>query len=234
MQTRSFLFAAFILFAFFLPARAETGAEFGLRAGTLGAGAELGLGLNQYLGLRVGINYLKYSFDSTISDVEYDMEAEFRNGSLLLDFFPLGGNFKMTGGLFFNDNSIGLSGRPQIDSWLGDYASQAENRWGREFLDTVQLHGTVDFNAVAPYLGIGWDSNVTRNDGFGVAFELGVLYQGSPQVGELTVSSAKPMDGFANNPAVAKALEQERQEIEDDLEGYEYYPVVTLTLSYVF
>ena len=217
-----------------VPARAESGVAFGLKAGTLGAGTELGVGLNEYFGLRAGINYLKFSFDSTISNVDYDMEPEFKNGALLLDVHPFGGSFRLTGGMYINDNSINLSGTPRTNEWLGNYTLPSGYARYEDLLGSVKINGNVEFNTLAPYVGFGWDSNPARNAGLGFAFELGVLYQGSPKVSTLTVSAPAALRGLESDPAVVDALESEKKAIEDELDGYEYYPVATFTVCYIF
>lgn len=228
------LFLANMLILSAVQAQAESGVAFGLKAGTLGAGTELGFGLNEYLGLRAGINYLKFSFDSTIANVDYDMEPEFKNGALLLDVHPFGGNFRLTGGMYINDNSISLSGTPRTSEWLGGYTLPAGYARYEELLGAVKINGNVEFNTIAPYVGLGWDSNPARNAGLGFAFELGVLYQGSPKVSTLKASAPAPLRGMESDPAVEQALESEKKAIEDELEGYEYYPVVSFTVCYIF
>ncbi|OPZ59406.1 MAG: hypothetical protein BWY87_01022 [Deltaproteobacteria bacterium ADurb.Bin510] len=53
-------------------------------------------------------------------------------------------------------------------------------------------------------------------------------FKGSPDV-ELRATGP-----LMNNPDFQQALERERQDIEDKLEPYKYYPVVRIGLSYNF
>ncbi len=205
----------------------------GAKGGTLGVGAEADIGLNDYLHLRGGVNVLNFSFDSTISNIDYDMEPEFKNASVFMDWYPFGGAFRLTGGLFFNDNTIDLTGTPRSDSEYWD-AIPAGYEAYQSYADSIRVNGSVDFNTLAPYVGMGWNSNTEKKQGWGIAFELGVMFQGSPTVSTLTATAAEPFDVLATHPEVLSFLEEERQAIEDDLEEFQYYPVASLTLSYTF
>ena len=232
-----YLFVASLLSVMAVFSQAHAGGgdvDFGLKAGTLGAGVEMGVGLGDAFALRAGVNYLKFSFDSTISNVEYDMEPEFKNGSLLLDWYPFLGSFRLTGGAFINDNTISLTGRPTLDAWFSGYEIPAEYTRYTSRVDIVKVGGTVEFDTLSPYLGVGWNSNAARKNGLGVAFEVGVLFQGSPQVTSLSVAAPDPLHALADHPEVIAALEKQKQAIEDDLEGFQYYPVASLIVSYSF
>ncbi|NOQ46701.1 MAG: hypothetical protein GQ559_08540 [Desulfobulbaceae bacterium] len=208
--------------------------DIGVKGGTLGGGVEMGVGLTDNLNLRAGVNYLKFSFDSTISNIDYEMEPEFKNGSLLLDWYPFSGVFRLTGGMFINNNEISLSGKPRLDTYLAGFEVPAEYAHLEYLADTVRVNGTVDFNTLAPFVGIGWNSNRERTQGWGIACELGVLFQGAPSVSTLSATADEPLGSYADHPVVVSALDQERQAIEDDLENFQYYPVASIMLNYTF
>ncbi len=195
-----------------------------VKGGTLGIGAEVGIGLSDDLVLRGGVNYLKFDFDSTIDQIDYNMEPEFKNGSLLLDFHPFSGAFRLTGGLYLNGNEINVDGTYRKDLIPAAYQQYSN------LTDLARVKGTVDFNSVAPFIGLGWKSNHGQK-GWGIAFDAGILFQGEPQVSELTVETAF---GHASHPEAIRFLEEQRQAIEDDLDQFKYYPVASLTLSYSF
>ncbi len=192
-----------------------------LKGGTLGIGGEAGVALSDDLVLRGGVNYLKFDFDSTISDIDYTMEPEFKNGSLLLDWHPFSGSFRLTGGLYINGNEVNVDGtyrRDLLPTELQQYAGLA------------RVKGTVDFNSIAPYAGLGWNSNHGEK-GWGLAFDIGVMFQGSPNVSDLHVEAPFDING---NPEVTRFLDEQKKAIEDDLDPFQYYPVASLTLSYNF
>ncbi|WP_319548790.1 hypothetical protein [Desulfogranum marinum] len=206
----------------------------GVKAGTLGIGAEVDLGLNEILHLRGGANYLQFSFDSTVSNIDYEMEPEFKNASLLLDVYPFSGSFRITGGVFINNNEIALTGSPREEFWGDSTIPSNYSSVVDPLKDSIKLNGTVEFNTFAPYVGIGWNSNVEQERGWGVSFEMGVLFQGAPTVSSLTLAAAPPLDAYTDNPIILQALEHEKKAIEEDLDNFQYYPVASLMFHYTF
>ncbi len=197
----------------------------GVKAGTLGAGVEVSFGLLDDLDLRGGINYIKFDFDSTISRVDYTMEPEFKNMTVLLDWHPFSGAFRLTGGFSLNDNKVHLDGsvsRALIPSQYSQYAY---------LTDLVSVQGTVEFNGFAPYAGIGWSSG-HGEPGWGVSCDFGVLFQGAATVSELSVVTGVDYGAFQGE--VDGFLEKQKKEIQDELDKYEYYPVASIMLNYYF
>jgi hypothetical protein len=202
----------------------------GVKAGTLGIGGEVDFKISDFFHLRGGANYLKYSFDSTISNVDYEMEPEYKNGSVILDWYPFTGAFRISGGIFLNNNEIGITGKPRRDQ----YTIPDEYSFATPYVDSIRVHGTAEFNTFSPYVGIGWNSNVEKVKGWGVSVELGVLFQGSPEITDYYVTADSPLDSFANHPEVLKVLEDEKQALEEDLEDFQYYPVASIMVHYNF
>ncbi|MCF6188429.1 MAG: hypothetical protein L3J49_13280 [Desulfobulbaceae bacterium] len=192
-----------------------------VKGGTLGIGGEAGIALTDDFVLRGGVNYLKFDFDSTISDIDYTMEPEFKNGSLLLDWHPFSGSFRLTGGLYFNGNEVNVDGTYRRDLLPAEF---------QQYAGLVRVKGTVDFNSIAPYAGLGWNSNHGQK-GWGIAFDVGVMFQGSPNVSDLYVEAPINING---QPEVVRFLDEQKKAIEDDLDPFQYYPVASLTVSYNF
>ena len=105
---KAFLVAAAALAA----AGSAQAAGVGVRAGTTGVGGDVGFRLMPTLSARLGYSGLSYSRDVDVTDVEYDGRLRLSNLNLLLDFSPLPGPFRITGGFIFNDNKIDVTGRP--------------------------------------------------------------------------------------------------------------------------
>jgi hypothetical protein len=93
-------------------------------------------------------------------------------------------------------------------------------------LDSV--NGTLKFNSVAPYLGLGWDTTFGDDDSWGLTFDVGVLYHGSP---ELQISASGP---DASLPNFSSDLEQERLDLQNDLADFRFWPVVSAGFLYQF
>jgi hypothetical protein len=195
----------------------------GVAASTLGVGAEVGYSFNDHLALRGGGYAFSYSDNGEEGGIEYDGDLELRSGGLFLDWHPFGGSFTLTGGVLANGNEVDATGEPGpgdiYDIGGITFTSAEVGRLGAE----------ADFDSVAPYLGVGWRSRGGEDGGFGVSIDLGVLFQGSPDVS--LDSSGGTLSGDSN---LQQALRQEENELEDDLDDYEFYPVLALGLSYTF
>lgn len=122
----------------------------GLTAGTLGVGPQVGFVLvpNTY-DLRLNLGLLRYNKSTTSDGVLYDGKLKLQNLGLLADWHPFGGMFRLTGGLFYNDNRFDLDAKLQPGTTYTSngvsYTAQPGDRG----------YAKVDFNKAAPYLGIG-------------------------------------------------------------------------------
>ncbi len=212
---------------------------FGLKAGTLGGGVEITSGVFEDVYFRGGANYLSLAIDATSDQVVYDMDADFTNGSLILDWHPFSGIFRVSIGMFINGNEITAVGTPRLENLPAEYQRFAP------VAESMKVRGKITFNDVSPYAGFGWNSNSSKEKGWGVAFDVGVFYQGAPNVSTLTANVPPALleeaEDASNAEAVAAAtgllndfLIGEQVYLESELEDYEFYPVVSLTLSYNF
>lgn len=196
------------------------GIGIGAKAGTLGAGVEASVSLVPSLNLRLGANGFTYDFSDTLDEIRYDAELELDTQSLILDWHPLGGSFRVSAGLVRNGNEASLSGVATTGATIGDtFYSPA---------DIGQISGAVTFDSTASYLGIGWGNAVGKNKRFGFSVDLGVLFQNSPDV---TLSTNGLL---ANDPGFQADLRQEEANIEADVEDFEAYPVISFGFSFRF
>ena len=194
---------------------------------TLGIGGMVTKSLTPNLNARLGINGFSIGADVEETDVTYDADLKLFNVSTLVDFYPFkGGGFHLTGGLVFQDNKI--EGRGEI--------TNGEITIGDETFTSNEL-GSVDAevsfsNSVAPYLGIGFGNAVKPERRIGFSINLGVMFAGEPEV------SLEPNFGPAATPQVQQeineAIDNEKSELEDDINGFNIYPVLSLSLSYQF
>lgn len=188
----------------------------GVKAGTLGLGVEGTVGLATGVNLRAGLNSFSYDYSDSASGINYDVDLDLKSYALLLDWHPFAGSFKLTAGVLSNRNGATMTATPTGSVTIGNTTYPASA--------VGQLRGEVDFKSSAPYAGIGWGNAAGKTRGLGFSFELGVLFQGAPEV---TLTST--------NPAVAQNdLDAEAREIEDDVSSFKSYPVISFGLSYQF
>ncbi len=194
----------------------------GGKAGTLGLGVELTKSITPHFNLRGGFNNFKYSEDYEDTNVTYDGDLNLRTFGGFIDWHPASrGIFRFTAGVLSNGNKADLTGIPTGGSFdIGGNSYPAAS--------VGTLSGSVDFIAVSPYAGIGLGNSVGKTKSFSFSAEMGVLYQGSPEV-NLSAS------GFiTSDPTFMANLQQEENDINNSIEEYKYWPVIALGMSYRF
>jgi hypothetical protein len=187
------------------------------KAGTLGLGGELSAKVATDINARVGFNTLDLDFDDQeFDEVEYDVGIKLSSFSAIADWHIFDNSFKISGGVISIDNEFDLDGRPTEDVEIG----------GTTYTPTQvgTLSGQAEIDGLAPYVGIGWGNPFGGKRRWGFTCDFGVAFTDSPDV-RLS----------ASNPAVSQAdLEQERQDIEDDLDVIRIYPVLSIGLYFRF
>ena len=110
----------------------------GVRAGTTGVGGDVGWNLAPTLDARVGYSYFSYKTHYNSSDVNYNAKLKLSNLNALLDFSPLPGAFRITGGLIAAGNkadlnstggSFTVNGRTYTSNDVSLPAFSAERSW---------------------------------------------------------------------------------------------------------
>jgi hypothetical protein len=231
-KSRRMLAAAALFFLAAAPGRAQV--AIAGKAGSLGLGLELTLGISPQLNARLGANGFNYT-DShrEVSGIEYDATAKLRTATALLDWHPGGYGFRLTGGLVYNGTRIEGTSLPPASGFydIGGVPVPVA------LVGT--LNGKIDFNPTVPYLGLGWGNALLpgKTPGKKVGFyaDAGVMFQGR---GRATLTPNIPAGSPLNNPTARAALDillrREESEIEDKVADYTVYPVVSLGLSYRF
>jgi hypothetical protein len=185
----------------------------GVRAGTTGLGADFGWDIAPTLGGRIGVSGMNFNTDFDTDTVNYDAKVKLANLNLFLDWSPLG-PFRITAGFVANNNKIDVNGQPTS---------------GGAFIPPgTSLTGTVkpdkDF---APYLGVGYGNVWTAGVNFYI--DLGIMFQGSPQVS----LSCQPA-GSAQCAAAQSQIAAEQQRVQNELDKFKYYPVLNLGITIGF
>lgn len=192
----------------------------GLTAGTLGYGPQVGMVIvPDKFDARLNLGYLRYNYNTTSDSVAYTGNLKLQNLGLLGDWHPFGGAFRLTGGVFYNDNQFSLTGQSSGGTYTFNGVTYSSAQAG-----TVTAN--VDFNKVAPYVGFGWGSG---GDGAGLHFtsDFGVMYQGRPNA---TITAT----GAAANPALASDVKAAQSQLQSDLNNFQWYPVVQIGVVYRF
>lgn len=192
-----------------------------VRASTLGIGGELSFRAARNLGIRLGGNYLQFSRDATVENIDYHLTPHFENGTAILDFHPFGGSFHLSGGLLLNYNEGDMVATLNQNIEIGDSTYTPQQ--------VGSLTGTVSFKKTAPYLGLGF----AGRSRVAILFDLGVGFTGTPQVellGDTNLTGAAKTAFDAN---VVKEQQQAQTEI-DSHKILRYHPVVSLGVKVSF
>lgn len=210
------------------------GARAGAQVSTLGLGVFAAWDASDAFAVRGMVNYFDYDFgDSEEAGNEYNVDLQLQSLGLILDWHALRNGFRVSGGLFLNQN---------------EFSAMAEDS-GLEIGDGLYdgvLDTLVDFNGIAPYLGLGWSSGHGR-PGLSVGIEAGILFQGTPKLsasGTVTTEAGTNCDFSVSEggeatvcPALGELkadLEAEHRELSGEFDGYQLYPVLSLGVSYRF
>ncbi len=175
------------------------------------------------LDLAVGLNHFSYNHNGTYtgdsSSIPYQGNIRLQTIPVLLNYYPFAGVFRLTGGVMVNQNRIAMNstgngtyvinGHPYPASTVGTFTGRAT--WKR----------------VAPYLGIGWGSKASRQTGFSLGFDLGVLFTGAPQV-TLSASNSSSAPQLASDVAAAQASANQKAS------SYKLWPVIGVRIGYDF
>ncbi|MCK5851218.1 MAG: hypothetical protein KAH23_09910, partial [Kiritimatiellae bacterium] len=193
-----------------------------VKLGTLGYGADVTFDMTELYNFRVGFNMFSYEPDISGDDEEdgpedIQLELDWQTIAASFDLHPWENGFRFTAGLIINNNEIILTAEAGEEVEINDRSYRV-----------ADLQGSVTFDQLAPYLGIGFGNAIDREGRWSFAMDLGVMFQGSPEV-DIT---AHVLGG--DQAALDAALEEEEKEIEDDISGLNIYPVLSFGVSFRF
>lgn len=192
-----------------------------LKAGTLGGGVEGTVGILDTLNARVGFNYFSMEHDMTESNVDYEFDLDLLTASLILDWHPFNNGFRVSAGVMYNGNELDATGQPTAGNYTINDTTYTAAQVGT-------LTGRIDFDDVAPYIGIGYGNALSKDRKWNFVLDIGVMYQGSVDV---TLDANGTSSG---NAAFRSNLENERRQLQDELDDYQWYPVIAIGISYKF
>ena len=203
--------------------------------GTLGYGANVAWAMNDKTELQAGwaggdvADLFGGDFDA--DDVNYEVDADFSNPYLGVQYRPVANWFTMGAGIIVPDNDIDVTANADGDFFELDGIQYNAAQTGN-------LEGSLEHrNKLAPYGTIGFRPNIGNN--WGVFGEIGAAYMGKT---DATVNAKNPeklvgiSNGVNNVPSglnagqVANLAEQELE----DKDWLEWFPIVKLGATYRF
>lgn len=209
------------------PAAAQDAAEttpdstisVGVSSGTLGIGPEIGWRLSNRIGFRANAMFLNVSGSFDSDDMEYDGDIKLKSFGAMVDIYPFGGNFRVSGGARSNSNKIDVTATP-----TGDFEIDGEEYTSTE---VGTLTGRAKPRKFSPALTLGWSGQNRKGFMFGI--EAGALFQGAFKLDEFRASGT-----LANNAGFRADLEEERRSLQSDIDQVKVYPILQLAVGYRF
>jgi len=199
---------------------ASAGTAVGVGGSTLGYQVAVSQSVSENVNLKLTYQTASQSFDGETDGVNYDYDFDFESAGILIDWHVFGGGFRLTMGGLINDNEIhAQSDVSGLTLEVGDTVFTSA--------EVGRLEGDISFDSFAPYLGLGWGRSIA--DGFSFVFDLGVVFQGEP-----TVSLESVGGSLSSNPLLLDEVEREEQELQEDANDFDVYPVISLGLFYNF
>lgn len=199
----------------------------GITAGTLGIGPEISYRFSERLGIRGNVTFLSIGHDIDSDDITYDGKVKLQSGGVMLDAYPFGGGFRVSGGLRINGNKARGIASPNSGT------SYTINGTTYSAADIGTLRADTDIKNVAPALTLGYGGGLSSGLVFGI--EAGALFQGSAKIKPLTFTGV--CAGASPPPTCATLsadLDAERRSVNDDIDGYKVYPILQLSVGYRF
>jgi len=195
------------------------------KIGTLGLGAELDIALTDSLGARIGLNSYSYQYNADSSTVNYDFHLKLQTVSALADWYPFDdSSFRTSIGVMYNNNKVSLDGQPTGGTYTINGNTYSST-------DVGSLQGTMSFNKVAPYIGIGWGKPSPTGRGWGMTTDFGVLFQGSPKT-SLVATCGSAIAGTTSCTQLQSDTAAENTKLQNDLGNFKFWPVASIGISY--
>ncbi len=193
-------------------------------AGTLGFGGGIAASFTNQFGARVGYTTYEYSIsDLEESDLRFDGEAEIGGAQAFLDWHPFGGAFRLSAGAVENA-SLTARAKPVSSTYTLNGVTYSAD-------DVGETTGTAKYDTISPYVGLGFGHPLSLDGRLAFTADIGVILTGSPKV-ELNAKCAVP-NAMLCSQIEADAL-AEQAELQKEADELEYWPLLSLGLSYRF
>lgn len=193
--------------------------------GTTGLGVHASIPLEKDLHVRFGMNYMQLSTVMKDTDGDTNVNVTLNTIDALVDWFPLQGGFHISGGLVYNGNRIDTTTTLNGLTFKGITYTPFYGKLG-------EVDGSFKVgNIISPYIGIGWGNAGSQTAGWGFTSDLGLLYQGKPQV---TLRNRSCTADPATCALIAKGVADEEARLNDEYAGKTIYPVARAGASYRF
>lgn len=201
----------------------ERGVTLSVTGGTLGVGPEVGVRINNRLGVRADAAVLRTDLvdvEATSDDIAFGGNVRIRSGSALADFYPLGTGIRLSAGIRVSSVKAAITATPTTNVTIGT-RNVTPAQIGK-------LRADYRLRDWAPAATIGYAGELMPRLVAGV--DAGLLFHGAPQIRRLRSIGGT----LSADPGFVADLERERMLIKNDIEDYRLYPIVQASIGYRF
>jgi hypothetical protein len=208
----------------------------GVKISTLGAGIEVATPLAGKFNLRGGFNMFRYSRPITNNGIQYQGQLQFQSAEAHLDWFLFGGFHVSPGILFYNGNQ--LTANASVPG--GQTFSVGGTSYESDPTTPITGTGKLDFVKVSPSIMIGIGNLIPRNGRhYSFLFEVGGAYQGSARValnlaGNVCDTTGTTCRAVSSDPTVLANIQAQQVKIQNDVNPYRFFPVLSLGVGFNF
>jgi hypothetical protein len=165
------------------------------------------------------VNFQPLQPSHRFEDIDFTLDLSSPTFTALADLHPLGGGFRITGGAVYFRSSHTVRGEPLAAVDIGGQSYSPQ--------DIGVLSGVFVTREIAPYAGIGF-GRVGGRRGLGFVVDMGVAFQGEPDVELVASGPISALPEFRSN------LAREALDIANDARAFRFYPVLSLGLAFGF
>ncbi len=211
----------------------------GLKMSTLGAGIEVATPIAKKFNIRGGFNMFQYSRDIKSNGIQYNANLKFQSAEAHLDWFLFGPFHISPGILFYNGNQITATALvPAGNTFTLGGTTYTSDPTG---VAPVAGTGKMDFVKVSPTILIGIGNLIPRNGRhYSFLFEVGGAYQGSARVAlnlagtVCDTSLGTNCRSIANDPTVLASVQAQQVKIQNKIDPYRFFPIISLGVGFNF
>ena len=207
-------------------------AAFGLKASTLGAGAEMAVPIARKLNVRVGGSYLHWNATFSKDAIDYAPGVKFTAGQGTLDWFPRRGGFHVSAGALYFRNHIAATGTVVA----GQGFVLGPTTYINSVDDPVSINARAIYGRqVAPLVLLGFGNLLPRGGRhLSLPVEFGGAYLQAPTLSTQMTGTACTSQGCFNaatDAGMQADLKSEMSVIRSDLHFFQVFPVVSVGLA---
>jgi hypothetical protein len=204
----------------------------GVKISTLGPGIEAAYELSPRLNVRGGFNDFSYGVNSTNNGIRYNGTLTLRSAQASLDWFFWHSLHLSPGLVFYNGNRASATASAIGQSFTLNNITYLSNP-----ATPITGTGTVKFSRVGPSIMFGVGNLVPRGHRFSISFEIGGVYQGSPNVTlNLTGSACDPTGtncrNVATDPGIQSNVQAQQTKYNSDISRFKFWPVISLGFGF--